>query len=480
MKWLNYLFFIPILNVLGKNPFDPIHQIYINMDLVKNINQTQSLIQSYIKKDKSFFDLSKEQILKASNNMESLKKVPSAYWIDKKDKIKKVELLLNDMIQSNQYDTIVLIVYDLPNRDCAALASNGEICCNQNTECLTTCTQTCQLQSVECNDGLTEYKNDYIDELYDLLNDSKYEYIQKILIIEPDSLPNIPTNRGFYGCSSITTEHYLKGIKYTLEQLSKLPNNYLYLDIGHEGWLGWCNNLYQNDYNFIQYVLVFLKEQIPHIRGFATNVANYQNLGIACDYPFFEMNEITDFCSYYNQYLVGYCKQNTEETCCYDPCGFLEMYNPANNELNYVQLFRHAIEYSIYQDIIPKFKTESGLPQFIIDTSRNGQKNSYSIIDDKSDCATWCNIRGGHIGIFPTIDTDLPYIDAYFWLKTPGESDGCINPENQGTCIAGNYQCSRYDANCGTHYDNIGYLENEPCPPEAGEWFDYQFIRLNL
>jgi cellulose 1,4-beta-cellobiosidase len=474
--YLSFLF----LSLVNGNPFEPIHDIYINPDLVQNVEKTQQLIDQHLKMNKPYFDINVSQLKEARHNMEIIKDTPSAFWIDKRSKIPKVEEMLEDILSSNTYKSIVLIVYDLPNRDCAALASNGEICCNQSEECQDTCTQSCQFKSTSCDIGIEEYKSEYIDELFHLLNQDKYKSIQKILIIEPDSLPNIPTNRGYYGCIDITTDHYLLGIQYTLRKLSSIENVHFYLDIGHEGWLGWCNNLFENDYNFIQFVLKTLENEIPYIRGFATNVANYQNMGTPCDYPFQKVSSIEDFCSYYNQYLVGYCKTNSNQKCCYDPCGMLEMYNPANNELNYVQLFRHAIEYAIDKNIIPKFKTDSGLPHFIIDTSRNGPKNAYIETNGKSECSTWCNIKGGRIGILPTIQTEFPYIDAYFWLKTPGESDGCINFTNQGKCHSLQTSCQRYDANCGTHIDNIGYLSTEPCPPEAGAWFDYQFIRLNL
>lgn len=473
MKFLKYLFYLPLTYCI--NPFEPISSIYINPVFRDNIEKTEVLILNNIN---GYYDISHEEILVANSNMKLIKNLPSAFWIDKKSAIPTVKKLLDDMLELD-YSTIVLIVYDLPNRDCAALASNGEICCNQDIECQDICTQECQLRSTTCDIGLTEYYDEYIDELYQVLADIKYENLNKILVIEPDSLPNIPTNTGFYGCSDITVDSYITGIQYTVNKLAKVPNNYIYLDIGHEGWLGWCNNLFDNEHNFISFVLNKLNDQIPYIRGFATNVANYQNLGIACDYPFKSFDEIDDFCSYYNQYLVGYCKASDNE-CCYDPCNLLAEYNPANNELNYIQLFRHAIEYAIYKNLISKFKTDSGYPQFIVDTSRNGKKNSYLEVNGKSECSTWCNIKGGRIGEYPTTDTALPYIDAYFWLKTPGEADGCIDFEKQGRCIESDYTCKRYDANCGTHVDNIGYLSTEPCPPEAGNWFDYQFIRLNL
>jgi len=62
-------------------------------------------------------------------------------------------------------------------------------------------------------------------------------------------------------------------------------------------------------------------------------------------------------------------------------------------------------------------------------------------------------------------------VDAYFWLKTPGESDGCtqILPEG-GTC-------PRFDADCGSG-DALGSRAGEPRSPEAGRWFDYQVKEL--
>ena len=47
----------------------------------------------------------------------------------------------------------------------------------------------------------------------------------------------------------------------------------------------------------------------------------------------------------------------------------------------------------------------------------------------RSDCNAWCNVRGAGLGLWPTSDTALPEIvDAYYFVKTPGESDGCSDP----------------------------------------------------
>jgi endoglucanase len=56
---------------------------------------------------------------------------------------------------------------------------------------------------------------------------------------------------------------------------------------------------------------------------------------------------------------------------------------------------------------------------FILDTSRNGNGQ-----DEKLE---WCNPPGRHIGKTPTTETGDPLIQAYLWLKRPGESDGECN-----------------------------------------------------
>jgi endoglucanase len=59
---------------------------------------------------------------------------------------------------------------------------------------------------------------------------------------------------------------------------------------------------------------------------------------------------------------------------------------------------------------------ESG-KHFVIDTSRNGAGST----------GQWCNPTGMAIGQLPTTTTGNPLVDAYLWVKTPGESDGACN-----------------------------------------------------
>ncbi len=79
-----------------------------------------------------------------------------------------------DTAVSQGADLFQVVIYNLPGRDCAALASNGEL-------------------------GPTElgrYKSDYIDPIADILADPAYASLRIVTLIEPDSLPNLVTNAG--------------------------------------------------------------------------------------------------------------------------------------------------------------------------------------------------------------------------------------------------------------------------------------------
>ena len=58
-----------------------------------------------------------------------------------------------------------------------------------------------------------------------------------------------------------------------------------------------------------------------------------------------------------------------------------------------------------------------GGAHFIIDTSRNGNGPG----------SDWCNPSGRALGQPTTTQTGHPLVDAFVWIKTPGESDGACN-----------------------------------------------------
>ncbi|CAM5427617.1 Glucanase OS=Streptomyces glaucescens OX=1907 GN=SGLAU_12910 PE=3 SV=1 [Streptomyces glaucescens] len=79
------------------------------------------------------------------------------------------------------------------------------------------------------------------------------------------------------------------------------------------------------------------------------------------------------------------------------------------------------------------------LRHFVIDTSRNGRgawtpgPGKYSGYPE-----IWCNAPGRRLGPRPTADTGVPLVDAYLWVKIPGESDGSCT-RNTGGAIDPEY-----------------------------------------
>lgn len=267
-------------------------------------------------------------------------------------------------------------------------------------------------------------------------------------MIEPDSLPNLSTNAGDPRCGNVaTTAAYTEGVRYAVTELASKTPSIIYVDGAHGGWLGWQNNA--EDFA----AMIAAMDIAPYIRGFATNVANYQPVGTtACPAEVaFSSDTIYKFCSLTEQQGGG-----AGHACCADACGMADEWNSAVTEINYVAILARAMETAI-----PGFE-----PKFVVDTGRNGVANM------RDSCSNWCNIRGAGIGQLPTVDgLPDPRIDALYWLKTPGESDGCTELLPSGEA------CPRFDEMCGSA-DSLGSAAAEPRAPEAGHWFEYQILQL--
>lgn len=66
-----------------------------------------------------------------------------------------------------------------------------------------------------------------------------------------------------------------------------------------------------------------------------------------------------------------------------------------------------------------KISDLTGGKHYIIDTSRNG--------NGPAGPYDWCNASGRAIGEAPTTNTNNSLVDAFVWVKLPGESDGTCN-----------------------------------------------------
>lgn len=185
--------------------------------------------------------------------------VGTFFWMDTAAKVPVFESYLASIAAKNSAGANppyigTGVVYDLPDRDCAAAASNGEY-------------------SV-ANNGVALYEQ-YIDSIVAALK--TYSSTQVVLVIEPDSLANMVTNLSVQKCAEAQAAYY-QCVNYALIHLN-LPNVAMYIDAGHAGWLGWSANIGPAAQLFGQ---VYKNASSPAaVRGLATNVANYNGWNLA-------------------------------------------------------------------------------------------------------------------------------------------------------------------------------------------------------
>ena len=208
-------------------------------------------------------------------------------WLDSYDSIDNLE----NALQQGGFTKIIFLFYDLPNRDCAASSSNGQLCCTYFSDGATFC-NAATMQSfasgsakpdpsycLGLNDevsqaapsGVTHTYTDYADKVVSVMAD--YPSIEFHIIVEPDSWPNVITNSGLgengnvgkKNCSLNTAAlSYCAGIDYALRRLTGQIRNdsgtivqdpsdtgtiiynmwksgkiHTYLDVAHNAWMGW-------------------------------------------------------------------------------------------------------------------------------------------------------------------------------------------------------------------------------------------------
>ncbi|CAM5350682.1 glycoside hydrolase family 6 protein [Streptomyces griseorubiginosus] len=336
---------------------------------------------------------------------------------------------------------VQLVIYDLPGRDCAALASNGEF----------------------GPTDIDKYKTQYIDPIAAILADSKYASLRIVTTVELDSLPNLvtnvsPRNTATPNCDTMKSNgNYIKGVGYALNKLGDVPNVYNYVDAGHHGWLGWDDN-FSATVQTIKQAATAEGATVNDVHGFITNTANYS----ALKEPYYTINDSVNGKSVRESKWVDW--------------------NRYVDELSYAQAFRQ-------EAVSQGFPSGVGM---LIDTSRNGwggsarptgpgaktDVNTYvdgGRIDRRLNTGNWCNQSGAGLGERPQA-SPAAGIDAYVWIKPPGESDGASSavPNDEGKGF--DRMCDpTYTGNPRNNNNMSGALPNAPL---SGHWFSAQFQEL--
>jgi cellulose 1,4-beta-cellobiosidase len=308
---------------------------------------------------------------------------PTAVWVDSIAAVGKVGSTLDAAAAESSGGAgpvlSVFVLYDLPNRDCAARSSHGELSAEQG--------------------GVARYRNEFIDPIAAAM--AAHSSQHAVVLLEPDSLANLATNAGLSRCAAADGP-YRESIAYAIAKLA-LPNVDIYLDAAHAGWLGWAAN--RTKIVAVYRDVLARAGGASKVRGFVTNVSNYNVL-----------------------------QGNDGKR--------LEPSTPTPDELTYVAKLRETLA------------TEGIVGEgFVVDTGRNGRSGI------RTKWGHWCNVTGAGLGERPRA-APMPGVDAYFWVKPPGDSDGASDPNDPN-----------FDPECGSRDAANG-------APVAGQWFPAYFAEL--
>ncbi|WP_367138102.1 glycoside hydrolase family 6 protein [Saccharothrix sp. HUAS TT1] len=231
-----------------------------------------------------------------------------------------------------------------------------------------------------------EYK-EWIDAFAAGIGDEK-----AVVVVEPDGLALLTSEPWCtIGPDEELVPQRFREINHAVDALKRGKHTRVYLDAGHSAWQA------LNDYDAgygeprqqLGIVNRLLRGGVERADGFALNTSNYR---------------FTEDLVQYGTRISKCLYLRTEEGAA--DC-------PAEAEL----------------DAMPVRKSK--MTHFVLDTSRNG-RGHYTPGEGETD---WCNPPGRGLGERPTANTGIPLVDAFLWVKRPGESDG----ECQGGPAAGRW-----------------------------------------
>ena len=269
----------------------------------------------------------------------------------------------------------VLVAYDVPGRDCAQYSAGGAL-----------------------NEAAYEA---WINGFAQGVGNSK-----AVVILEPDALGNLPSACGLStSVYPFTDSERIAELQYAVTALEHDPGTSVYLDGTHSAWQS-VGTMTQR----------LLEADVQGAQGFFLDVSNYQPTPELVDYGTWISDciaMVTDSANaFYN-----------------NPAACASQYYPATQS-----------DFSTWGLTTAWYAQNMGnavaATRFVIDTSRNGDgpNNMAGYASAPYDqpagvigtlaSGNWCNPPGSGLGLRPTADTGVPLLDAYLWVKTPGQSDG--------------------------------------------------------
>jgi endoglucanase len=370
--------------------------------------------------------------------IEAMIETPQANWIESGSPKQATQDVRAIVSRANDKGTVpVLVAYNIPFRDCAQFSAGGATSPDEYTA---------WIDGVAAGIGTGE----------------------AIVILEPDGLGIIPWYDPYGGADgssapewcqpgeadpeTAATERFAM-LNHAVDAFTALPHVRVYLDGTHSGWLGVGDAAHR-----------LVQAGVERADGFFLNVSNYQFTENSVQYGTWISQCLAyatavnpgDFVGCPNQYWNGGPLPAKIAELLGEWTGVaLSPYGVWSDGSDAPDLNSSGINLR-YANMLGSGPAAT---RFVVDTSRNGigpWQPPAGVYPDPQD---WCNPPGRGLGLRPTAATGSDLLDAYLWVKTPGESDG---------------ECTRGLGPAGTTVDP----EWDLIDPRAGAWFAEQALEL--
>ncbi len=336
---------------------------------------------------------------------------------------------------SKQRAVPIFVLYNIPGRDCGSYSAGGA----ENT---------------------ADYEA-WIRAVATAIGDQK-----AVVLVEPDSLANLPSDCGYpatVNAVQLTADRYTQ-INFAVTTLETQPQALVYIDAGNSLWRA------------VGDIAVRLATAgVAHAQGFFSNVSNFR----LSDYETHFDTWVSECLAFATNPADGGWRLGNYSYCAsqyYSPLGSVD----PNNLATWTYSDQWYTE---------NLGTATPSTHFVVDTSRNGQGpldvSIYAAPPYSQPAATvqtisngsWCNPPDRGLGQPSTAQTSVPLLDAYLWVKTPGQSDGTCDAA--GGARAWDFSLFTLrgwptDPAAQSLFDPLWGLDD----PAAGTWFPQQALDL--
>ena len=373
--------------------------------------------------------LLKAHDLKDAALITEMETIPRAVWFTSGTQAQVQQQVRQTMTEAAIERAVpVLVAYDIPGRDCAQYSAGGAL-------------------------DESAYEA-WINGFAGGIGKGK-----AVVILEPDALGNMPSGCGLSSSAyPFTDAERIAEIQYAVSALEADPGVSVYLDGTHSAWQS-VGTITQR----------LLEASVQQAQGFFLNVSNYQ-----------ADQNLTD----YGTWISDCIAMVTDPSNAYynNPAACASQYYPATES-----------DFSTWGLTTAWYAQNMGgavaSTHFVVDTSRNGDgpngmqlyanapyNQPASVISTLAG-GNWCNPPASGLGLKPTANTGVPLLDAYLWVKTPGQSDGQCDAA--GGVRAWDYTAYTQpgwpaDAASQALFDPLWGIDD----PAAGAWFPQEAVQL--